>query len=71
MATHKHKPKYSTIRPFTGPIVGVRENRAAHGGIQVHEVCRCGSERYLNVNGRHVERGPWYPSAIDLDTYIP
>lgn len=35
------------------------EKRAAHGNVCVVDTCRCGAERQTNVNGRHVERGPW------------
>jgi len=57
---HTHRTKASETRAFTGPVAsGGRENRAAHGGYCRHEECRCGATRRVNVNGQHVERGPW------------
>lgn len=39
------------------------ENRAAHGNICDEQECRsCGARRKVNINGRHVEHGPWGPS---------
>ena len=31
------------VHPYT------EENRAAHGGVTYHEVCRCGAERAVNA----------------------
>lgn len=56
---HVHRSKRSEQRPFTGAVVSERQNRAAHGGYCRHEECRCGATRRVNVNGQHVERGPW------------
>lgn len=39
--------------PFT------EENRAAHGGVEYREVCSCGYERRVLVNGGHREYGVW------------
>jgi hypothetical protein len=61
---HRHRAQNSVGKPFTGPIAGARENRAAHGSIQVHERCRCGAERLINANGIELERGPWF--LVDL-----
>ena len=41
------------VYPYT------EENRAAHGGVTYHEVCRCGAERAVNANGLHREYSPW------------
>lgn len=56
---HRHRAERSTERCYSGPIVGADENRAAHGNICRTERCGCGAERRSNVNGRHVECGPW------------
>lgn len=45
-------------RCFSGPV-SRDENRAAHGNISYDERCRCGAVRSVNVNGLHVETGPW------------
>jgi hypothetical protein len=54
----------TTVRTvaFSGPV-SRDENRAAHGGVCHTEVCsRCGARRRVNVNGLHVEYGPWTPA---------
>lgn len=56
--THRHRAEKTTNRPYTGPV-STRENRAAHGGVCVVDVCKCGAERRTNSNGGHLERGPW------------
>lgn len=56
---HKHKAKRTDVRPFFGPIEGVSQNRAAHGGVCEVDRCACGAVRRVNINGRHVERGRW------------
>lgn len=45
--------------PFTGPIKGATENRAAHGCACFTDRRSDGSTRERNVNGSHVETGPW------------
>lgn len=55
---HQHKPKTSVTRGYGGAVKHP-ENRAAHGNVCVVDTCRCGAERKTNVNGRHIERGPW------------
>lgn len=52
---HRHP---TITRPFFGPVAA-RQNPAAHGGCCEIARCRCGATRRTNVNGRHVERGPW------------
>lgn len=55
---HRHRPKVSEDRCYAGPVARP-ENRAAHGNIVRVDVCACGAVRRTNINGRHVERGPW------------
>ena len=46
------------VHPYT------EENRAAHGNIEEVEECTCcGARRRVLVNRRHVEVGPWGPTA--------
>ena len=49
---------------FVGPVChGADENRAAHGGVTVHEECHsCGRRRSRNVNQWHEEIGAWSES---------
>lgn len=63
MSQHRHRAHKSTTRPFFGPVAA-RQNRAAHGGHCVRQECRCGAQRQVNVNGRHVERGAWEPAEV-------
>lgn len=56
---HRAKPALAKVRGYSGPIQGARENRAAHGNVQVIDTCSCGATRRTNVNQGHVERGPW------------
>lgn len=56
---HRHEVERSV-----GPLpyfdsVAREPNRAAHGGVRWRERCRCGAERHVLQNGRHVEEGPW------------
>jgi len=53
-----HAPVSERVKPYSGPVAR-DEHRAAHGGICVVEICRCGAERRTNVNGVHQERGGW------------
>ena len=55
---HRHRPKTSIDRCYCGPVAHP-ENRAAHGNIVVIDTCACGATRATNVNGNHIERGPW------------
>lgn len=60
---HTHAPARQTrdrcytetvsVAPYTD------ECRAAHGGVTYDEICACGVARAVNVNGAHVEEGPW------------
>lgn len=35
-------------------------NPASHGNITVTQTCKdCGTYRRINVNNRHIEKGPW------------
>lgn len=57
-------PETRTIatRGYTGSVSRA-ENRAAHGGTcDIDECVRCGARRNVNVNGNHMEAGPWGPS---------
>jgi hypothetical protein len=48
---------------YIGPVAfGDGENRAAHGCITREQRCSCGASRRVNINGWHVEYGPWGPS---------
>jgi hypothetical protein len=67
--TCKHET-FKTIRTrcFGGPIPGSDEKRAAHGNITETDECvHCGARREENVNGRHVETGPWGPSRAQRE----
>jgi hypothetical protein len=55
---HRHRSARTDTRPFAVPV-SRRENRAAHGCVTLVHTCRCGAVRRLNVNGRHIEAGPW------------
>jgi len=57
-AQHQHRAAETRTRCFAGPVA-FPENPAAHGNVVVISRCRCGAERRENVNGRHLERGPW------------
>lgn len=61
---HKHEPAHEgdEVRPFTESLARRHldnENRAAHGSVTVVEHCKCGAWRYVNVNQRFREHGPW------------
>jgi len=60
MTHHHHRPipRLTVVRCYSGPVSD-RENPRAHGWACELHVCRCGAVRRVNVNGRHVERGPW------------
>lgn len=50
-------------RCFDGPVAVppyTDENPAAHGNVCVTEECeRCGAQRDVNINQRHVEYSTW------------
>jgi hypothetical protein len=52
---------------FSGPVAEPgNENPCAHGNVTHEEECvACGARRAVNVNGRHVECGPWGPSRSE------
>ena len=56
---HTHRPATETTYPFGGCVAPERCDEAAHGNVATVHVCRCGARRCVNVNGSHVERGPW------------
>lgn len=60
MNTHRHRPvpRLTWTTCYRGSV-SWPGNPAAHGNITEHEVCACGATRAVNVNGLHVERGPW------------
>lgn len=61
-----HRAQTTATRPFTG-AVSRAPNDAAHGGVCEHQTCACGASRHVNVDGSHVEEGPWSgPDAEDL-----
>lgn len=55
---HRPRPSEATDRGFTAPV-SASINQAAHGGITRCDVCACGVRRLTNINGSHIERGPW------------
>lgn len=59
--SHEHRAIFSRGPfPFNSSVAsGDRVNTMAHGGVTWTDLCRCGSERKTNVNGRHREIGPW------------
>lgn len=59
-STHTHRPKVTDVKPFNGPVSD-RQTPAAHGGVCVVDVCRCGAVRKTNVNQWYRERGKWTP----------
>lgn len=59
---HPKSARSTATYCFAGPVAQ-RENPAAHGGVCERETCgACGASRCKNVNGRHVEQGPWEPA---------
>lgn len=57
---HRHRAKTRTdARCYTGPVAIENQDPMAHGGIAYREICRCGAERPVNQNQRHVEYGEW------------
>jgi hypothetical protein len=62
---HPRSRRSTCERCYTRPV-RCPENRAAHGGVCVVEVCgACAAERRTNINGTHVERGSWSRSDAD------
>ena len=59
---HRHRMVWTAFRCYSGPIAGAEPNRAAHGNVTETQRCACGATREINVNGRHIEAGPWVPS---------
>lgn len=57
-ACRQHVAVESHDYGFCGPV-SREENPAAHGNITRVERCRCGAERCININGRHIEQGEW------------
>lgn len=57
--THRAIPRLSQDYGFTGSVRPDNPNPAAHGNITQWDTCRCGATRATNINGRHIERGPW------------
>ena len=56
--SHRHRTALVETRPFSGPV-SKYVNEAAHGNVTEEHTCTCGATRKVNVNGRHIERGPW------------
>ena len=56
---HRHRTVRTDVRCYSGPITGAEPNPAAHGNVRVTQHCACGAVRRANVNGCHVEAGPW------------
>jgi len=55
---HKHRIKFRSIVPFSGPVADP-QNRMAHGNLCQIDLCSCGAERRTNCNLGYRERGPW------------
>jgi hypothetical protein len=58
---HRHRVASTDYRPFVGPVAQP-QNQAAHGNVTLHQGCRCGAVRRVNVNGHHAEYGAWSES---------
>lgn len=56
---HMHTVDSSRRTSYSAPVMGADWNPAAHGGVAVRELCACGAQRHVNVNGVHAEYGPW------------
>lgn len=56
---HEAIPEKTETRCYSGSVNPWHENRAAHGGVTLHEECSCGAVRAVNSNGRHAENGEW------------
>ena len=65
MASHEHSAEDDYDRCFAGPVCA-DENPASHGNVCRIEVCSCGAERRININGNHREYGAWREAE-----YIP
>lgn len=68
--TCKHRSTTErSIRCFAGSVAEPHKQvLSAHGNITVTVQClRCGATQRRNINGRHVERGPWQPEYDDAD----
>jgi hypothetical protein len=64
---HRHKAEISQIYGYSGPIVGAREERRAHGGVRIVDCCACGATRACNSTGKFLEPGPWRtPDASEV-----
>lgn len=62
--THKAIKSKSFERVWTDCVTPAKcaadsERQAAHGGIVDHDICSCGATRKTEINGRHVNYGPW------------
>ena len=58
-SNHRHTPRTTITRCFSGPIPGAKENRVAHGNVVHVATCSCGATRSTNVNGGQREQGRW------------
>lgn len=67
-ACRGHRPDYRTLERCFGSCVAQEPytdcSPSSHGGITYSEVCRCGAERPVNVNGMHTEIGCWGMPSI-------
>jgi hypothetical protein len=61
MKAHSHKAIASkrTERGWVYCVADRACTGAAHGGIVLHDVCRCGAKRETESNGDHRVYGPW------------
>jgi len=56
---HYHHPSYEPPAPYHRCVAPGACVQAAHGGHRLRQECDCGALRVVNINGRHVEHGPW------------
>jgi hypothetical protein len=58
LSKHRHEPAKS-FRTFDLGPVSHNQPWEPQGGIARIETCACGAQRRVNVNGEHIEDGPW------------
>lgn len=63
---HEHTATKTRTQPFNGPVATLEHHRcpSADGNITEVEECACGATRRHNINGRHVESGPWVEAPM-------
>jgi len=58
---HMGEPSLETETDFTGPVPNPvdGERPEAHGNITLHQQCKCGATRQVNLNQQFAEIGTW------------